>query len=367
MDYTLYGMLSEYIKRTRERIWLEGDPDRDRRAALAVAGVLEMALGGLSFSLAMLLLGVVSATGYGAMKPSNFWMAMGFLLYMTGWFIVMGIGSLKARRWARALVLVGAWVTVFFGTLALALVLYILPEAHNLLTDSGLVSPEAAMGILYFVVGALVLLDVIFPIFAIVFYNLAGVRGTCERLHPEPCWTDRVPLPLLAMGFISAMGCLFIVGGAGTNYVVFLFGRVVSGWAGMLIVLLCSAAFGYVGWGAFKRKIHAWWGAYALVLLTSSSMMLTFSEMEMETLYTQMGYTAEQVMKLEHFHAVNPAMLTFISCVWGIMACIYLVWVRDCFFPEKAKTSVKSYEQIMAERKANEPKASGRPRMRLDD
>lgn len=201
---------------------------------------------------------------------------------------------------------------------------------------------------------------------AISFYDMKGVLGTCERIHPRPCWTDRVPLPLLAMGFISVMGSLSIVTGATTNYAVFLFGCVVAGGSGMLVVLVISVACGYVGWGAFTRKMHAWWGAYALVLATSSSLMLTFSEIDMQILYAQMGYTSGQVARLGQFQILNPTLLTFMSCTWGVMACIYLVWVRDCFRPEKHDAEVKSYEQIKAEEEAARPKEGNRPRMRLD-
>ncbi|VGO11529.1 hypothetical protein PDESU_00073 [Pontiella desulfatans] len=359
--------MKEFFVRAREWVWLEGDPEKDRSVGLMVSGILEIVLGILAFSVAMLLLVVASSAGLGGMKPSHFWIAMGLLFYLAGWFIVMGLGSMKAKRWARALVLVGAWVTVFFGTLGLALVLYILPELHGLMLNSGLIAPAVSMGILYFVILVLFLLQVLFPMVAIAFYSLRGVQVTCERLHPAPCWTDKVPLPLLAMALVSIMGSLSILTGATTNYVVFLFGKIVAGGLGMVIVLAISVACGYIGWGAFSRKIHAWWGAYALVLLTSSSMMLTFSEMDMETLYAQMGYTAEQIERLGQYSAFNPAMLTFISCIWGIMACVYLVWVRDCFYPEKDTTEVKSYARRKAEEEAAEPAAPRRPRMRLED
>jgi hypothetical protein len=359
--------MGDILRKAKEWVWLEGDPERDRSMGLVIAGILEILLGILSFSLAMLLLIVVSTAGLAGLKTSHFWIAMGFQFFLTGWLIVMGLGSIKAKRWARALVLVGAWTAVFFGTLALALVLYILPGILGLMTDSGLVSPTAAMPVLYFIIGVLFVLQILFPLAAIVFYSMGGVRGTCERRNPGSCWTDRIPLPLLAMGFICTMGCFSIITGATTNYVVFLFGKVATGGLGAAIVALLSIGFGYVGWGAFTRKIHAWWGGYALVLLTCSSMMLTFSEMDMETLYGQMGYSPEQIVQLALYDAFNPAMLTFISCIWGIMACIFLVWVRDCFYPEKELGGGPSLSPDSAGKPAGEsPKTSG-PRMRLGD
>lgn len=355
------------IKKVGDAIAKEGDPEKDRSVGLTVFGTLDVLLGVFCFSLAMLLLIVVSSAGLQGLRPLHYSLAMGFLFCSTGWYIVLGLGSVKARRWARALLLVGAWVAVFFGTLALALVLYILPEAYEIMVDSDLMAPELVLGLLYFVVFVLFFLQVIFPMIIVAFYNLDSVRRTCERRNPEPSWTDRCPLPLLAMGFISTLGCLSIVAGATTQYTVFLFGRIVSGWPGMLVVAGLSIACGYVGWGAFTRRMHAWWGAYALVLLTSSSMMLTFAELDMTVLYEHLGYSAAQIEQQTHFLSLSPATLTFIACVWGIMASIYLVWVRDCFTPQMDPAEVKSYQQRKAEEEAAKPEpTTPRNRMRLD-
>ena len=137
--------MKKVLESVVRQVWLEGDPSKDCTVGLVVFGTLEILLGLFCFTLAMLLLIVVSAQGLHGIKPIHYWMAMGFLFYLTGWFIVMGLGSIKAQRWARALLLVGAWSSVFFGTLALALVLYVLPEVYSLLADSGLLPPVAAL------------------------------------------------------------------------------------------------------------------------------------------------------------------------------------------------------------------------------
>jgi len=359
--------MDDWFKNVRERIWLEGDPNRDRSRGLVVFGVLEVGLGILAFSLAMLLLVTVSATGIGGMKLSHFRMSMVFMFLLTAWFIVIGLGSMKACRWARALVLVGAWIAVLFGTFGLALMLYVLPGMYTILLASGQLDPRFALSLLYGIVFSLIVLQVVFPLVAIGFYSLAGVQATCERKHPASCWSDRYPVPLLTLGFILALGGLSIIAESTINYVVFLFGRIFSGMAGMLIMLLISAACGYVGWGALKCKKHAWWGAYALVLLVSSSMMLTFSELDMPVLYSHMGYNEQQIQQLTRVVLLNPATLTFASGIWGVMACIYLVWIRDCFLPGRGPVEIKSF----AQRKAEEEAATKRngvqgPRMRLE-
>jgi hypothetical protein len=360
--------MKDLLKKSREQVWLEKDPDKDWSRGLFVAGLLEMALGILAFSSAMLLMVIVSKTGYGILKPIQVGQCMFLLLFLTGWWIVMGFGSLKARRWAGVLILAGSWVAIFFGSLFMALILYVLPEVHSLMMDSGLWSPSAALNAVYLTVLLLLLLQLVIPLISIAFYSLKGVESTCCRRNPDPCWTDRIPLPLLVMGFIAALGCCSVFTAASFDYVVFFFGRVVSGWAGLIIVLLISAACGYVGWGAFMQKMQAWWSAYAVILTISCSLMLTFAEVEMDVLYAHMGCTPDQIVQLSRYRVLNPAMLSAISGIWGAMACIYLVWVRDCFLPDTKEEEVKSYEQLMAEqKKSEEDPVPRRPRMRLDD
>ena len=80
-----------------------------------------------------------------------------------------------------------------------------------------------------------------------------------------------------------------------------------------------------------------------------------------------MGYSQAQIAGLQQFPFVSPAVLTFVTCIWGIMACTYLVWVRDCFLPEKDVVEVMSYQQRKAEEVAARPPEAARPRMRLED
>ncbi len=354
------------MERVRNGPWMDGDPDRDYSAGLAAFGAAEIVLGALCFMLAAMLFGSVSAAAPGSLLPKHGVPSGIALLLLSAWWSAMGFGSLRARRWARALVIVGAWVAVFYGTLAMALALVVLPEACNAIVDAGVVGPGDAVAVLYAAVGMLFLLHMVFPLAAIVFYGMKGVRNSCERRNPRPCWTDRLPLPLMAMGCISILGSLLVVAGGFENHVVFFFGRVLSGGWGACVLLAVSAGSAYVGWGAFTRRMHAWWGAYVLVLLVCSSMMLTFAEIDMETLYLRMGHGAGDVDRLERFIPFSPAALTFVSCIWGILACIFLVWVRDCFRPAVPAEAVKSYALRKAEEAAAEHQDRPKVRMRLD-
>ena len=358
--------MSDRIKRLFALSVAEGDPEKDHSKGLAVSGICTIFLGVLVFALAWMPLFLVKILDGSQLRPLHAWLATGLLLPLAAWLVMLGAGSIRAARWARALALVGAWITLFFGTLAMALILYILPELYDLLSDAGILAPSDSMGPLYLSVLGLVLLQLVLPMAAIFYYSLKGVQATCERRNPAPCWTDRCPLPLLAMGFISVLGCLAVVLGFSVNYVVFLFGRVLTGWQGFPFVLLISAVCGYVGWGAFTRRKHAWWLAYALIVVTSASMMLTFSELDLYTIYSAIGYGSSDITTSGRFELISPAVLTLITCIWGIMACIYLVWVRDCFLPKADSAVIKSYRQRKAEQLAARSPEPAHPRMRLE-
>jgi hypothetical protein len=98
------------IQKLEHLLEAQSDPSKDPSVGLVVFGTLDILMGIFCFALAMILLIVVSSAGLHDLKPVHFWMTMVLLFYLTGWFIVMGLGSIKGRRWVRALLLVGAWV-----------------------------------------------------------------------------------------------------------------------------------------------------------------------------------------------------------------------------------------------------------------
>ena len=88
------------------------EPHKDRRSGLVVFGALQILLG-LFFFLVLLR---TAATARVNVAQSLF-----FIGVFTFYLVVTGIGSIRGRRWARALIAAvsGAWTV--FGTFGLAL------------------------------------------------------------------------------------------------------------------------------------------------------------------------------------------------------------------------------------------------------
>jgi len=87
---------------------------KDRKGWLIAFGIIQILMG--SFFLLVIPLVLVgmfasSMSGRANAMPVNSHMialAVFFYLLLAAWFISMGIGSIKARRWARALVLISS-------------------------------------------------------------------------------------------------------------------------------------------------------------------------------------------------------------------------------------------------------------------
>jgi len=117
---------------------------KDRKTRLVVFGILQIIFGGLCTLLVpLVILGMImSATvnkGNAAAGASLRMMIPGILIYLllAVWFIWMGIGSIRTRRWARALILISSWLWLITGVLGGVFMLVLLPARYDQMGESG--------------------------------------------------------------------------------------------------------------------------------------------------------------------------------------------------------------------------------------
>jgi len=98
-------------------------PYRDRSAGLVFFGIVEILLGGLT---ALLIPLMVIAAMVGSQRGASSSTDLRFILpnlviyaMIAGVFIWLGIGSIRARRWARELMLVISWLWLVTGVVAM--------------------------------------------------------------------------------------------------------------------------------------------------------------------------------------------------------------------------------------------------------
>jgi hypothetical protein len=177
---------------------------KDRKTGLVVFGILQIILGGLcALIVPFMVIGMIAsaARGDSSAPPINTSMMIpGILFYVlvAVWFIWMGIGSIKARRWARALILVSSWLWLICGICGLVFMLLLMPQMYDRMGQSGQMPPEMAAVMKYVMMGFMTVFYVIIPAVLVLFYGSKNVKATCEFRDSQVRWTDKCPLPVLA-------------------------------------------------------------------------------------------------------------------------------------------------------------------------
>jgi hypothetical protein len=249
------------------------------------------------------------------------------------WFIWVGIGSIRARRWARALSLVFSWLWLIggiIGTIVLFLVVY------NIFA----VSPNAAETykmVIYIMKTVTVVMALVFfilvPGIFILIYSRRNIKLTCEFWDRQVRWTDKCPLAVLILVVLFVFVTISLLGMLSYARVAPAFGTLITGFPAVIILLIVSAAFGYSAWGMYHMDMKVWWIALMLVIVTSVSTALTFYRMGLKGVYFAMIYPKGIEFIREHMSF--KSLLGAVLGSFGIPIVGYLFFVRKYFVRQK--------------------------------
>ena len=271
---------------------------QSRRGLLALFGLIEILIGAACFGLlcVMSILWLFASRLPPEQAPilgtSN--LILSVLLYAgsAAFFVVMGVGTIYARRWARAIMLIVSWPWLLnMVAFLIFLVVMLRPLMARLQDSAQAVFPSAGSfpsgetlpqgahvspAMLVAIPLGLSLFLTILPLAFIVFYTRPGVRHAFDTADTRPCWTDGRPLSVLAMTLViwlGAAGCL-----AGLFYGVFAgFGVLLSGAPAVAANLAVAAATAWLGYALYRMTIGGWWANLAFAVLFHLSWWITLS------------------------------------------------------------------------------------------
>ncbi|MGA3265983.1 MAG: hypothetical protein ABSE16_04080 [Verrucomicrobiota bacterium] len=301
-------------------------PDyKDRSGGLVVFGVLTILLGVVSGMMVpfMLLGQLMNARNPGGPGASLTMLLPVLLMYagMAAILIWLGIGSIKARRWARALLLIFAWSWLIIGVITMAAMMVVFPKLLaniNSNVPAGQQGvPPAALGVILVITGLILgFIFILIPAVWIFFYGSRHVKATCEARDPVRRWTDVCPLPVLAMSlwlwFAVPMLALMPVA---YHAVAPFFGSFLTGAPGALFYLAMAAVWGWAGWRIYRLDVRAWWVLLAVLLLFSASSLLTYTHHDLVEMYRLMGYPEAQLEQMQKS---------------GLLTGNYMAWLTGC-------------------------------------
>jgi len=321
-------------------------PYKDRSFGLSIFGLLTILLGCLTGLLVVLMLMGVIAAARNTRGPhvnlSAFLPAMlvyGILAVALIW---LGIGSVMARRWARALLLIFSWSWLALGGFMMIVMAFMIPKMLAAISRAGATGrqPHPApppMGMVMLVIFLVFgFLFVLLPALWTFFYNSRHVTATCETRDPMACWTDACPLPVLGLCLwllFSVPWMLFmpITGHA----VIPFFGMFLSGFPGALIYLAIAALWGYAAWLLYQMDPIGWWLIlFALVLFIVSSL-LTYELQDAAEMYQRMGYPLEQIRVMQRLGLLAGNRMNWISLFSMLPFLGYLLYIKK-YLPDKS-------------------------------
>ena len=310
---------------------------KDCKTRLTVFGILQIILGSFAAMLVpMMIMGsIVSRVAADETGPpvQTRQMIFGILFYIAAaaWFITVGAGSTKARRWARALILVTSWIWLIGGALGFVFILFIMPGLSEHFGANEDVPAAAATMILTVMGIFMAVFYILIPALLVGFYSGRNVKLTCEHYDPKPRWTDACPLPVLGVSLMLLLGVLSAPSLAISNWVLPFFGTLLSGVGGAAVIIPGCVLLALAGWRIYRLDIKGWWLALLLIIGWGVSAFITFSVVSPQAYYQVAGYTAEQLESFKHMQFMLPGMMKWGILMWSLIITGYLIGIKKYF------------------------------------
>jgi len=312
-------------------------PDRSTRLLLlGIAQVLLGCLCGLMAAMMVVLslLGPMAGAPQGqAMNIQMMIPGMVFYLPLAVAFIWLGIGLVRARRWAWTLTVVLSWMWLIMGVAASVMFVFFMGPMNASIAVQGKLPPEAMMLMLIFLGAGMACIYILLPAVFLVFCHHESVRATCQRRDPKIRWTDRCPMPVLALSIILAFSVVSLSSVVAYGCVMPLFGVLISGAAGAVVIVLIALVLAYLVWGTYRLQMAAWWGTLLLWIAGTLNMVVTFSRTDLMEMYEKMGMPADQLEMIRKTGLVESMSHwgPWAGLVGGASAVGYLLYVRRYF------------------------------------
>lgn len=311
----------------------------DRSGWLTFFGIVQILLGVLcGLMVALVLFASVFPTKEETSVTSLFLAAVMYSAAAIG-FIWLGIGSMKACRWARSLSQLIAWGWLAGGIFGLAGAALILPQAIESATHQTATTPETVAaakfgaGIaLVFIMGFMAIFCIVLPGIMAWFFGSKNVKATCDTNYPQPSWTDACPPLVLFVCLWLAFGAIMSVLTSLLGHHAFpFFGILLTGWPAGLTTLGLGALSGLCAWLLYRLQPAGWWLALACMTLTAISGILSSLQIDNETLLRAMGRSDASIQALQKMGPDFDALRLGAIFVGAVPMLVLMLLIRKYF------------------------------------
>jgi hypothetical protein len=316
---------------------------KDRIVGLVVFGAASVLIGlfcALLIPLTFLSAALTESTGGGGVNLRSAWSVSAMYAVMAVAFVWLGIGSIRARRWACELLLSLSWIWLLTGICSLIIGIVVVPGVIAQLGAGSTLPPEMAMLVMAVTFGVIAVIYVVLPGLFVLFYRSPAVAATCRVRHPDPQWIDRIPRRLLTLMVVWLLLAASVLLMPAYEFFFPFFGLVLTGAAGALLWAIVLAVCVALAVGTSRRAPWAWWGGVALTIAATLSSILTVLRFDLTEIMALMALPADQVAIMERMPILDGWVPVFGSLVvWGTFLA-YLMTLRGYFLPESFEDDV---------------------------
>ena len=309
---------------------------KDRKVGLVLFGVLLllMALGFLGlaglqllFTLSTDLLPEEATFG----SPGLHAVTAAFYVAMGAGVAWLGIGSIRCRRWARAVTLALNWIALAIGLLTIVYMLFLFRSMATAMGQE--LGENQAVAMIPLACASIIIafLYVVLPGAFVLFYRSPHVKATCEHYDPVPRWTDPVPVPVLAGALVLASTVPIVLTPVMGTPMPF-FGEVLTGGRAWLYALLDGGLAAVLLWGHLRRERWAWIGALAFIAANGLSACLTFLGDGLYRLYEAMQVPPQQLEQMEALGILGSMPWLILVSMIGMLG--FWLWMGR-YFPAR--------------------------------
>ncbi len=312
-------------------------PYKDRSVGLTVFGILTILMGCLA-ALMVLLMMIGMAAGarsQNAPNPVSTILPVAFIYGSLAVALVwLGIGSIMARRWARALLLIFSWSWLVMGIFMTAVMPFIMTKTMaNLPPDAKTGQPVMPSGA---ITGIIVVMVIFFGVFFVLvpaiwvfFYNSRHVKATCDARDPVTRWTDSCPLPVLGFCLLLAFSSLMLLVMPFMNHGVLpFFGVFLTGLPGTLLCLALAGVWGWAAWLLYRLDVLGWWLILIALVVFTVSALVTYAHHDVIEMYQLMGYPQTQIDQMQKTGLLTGNHMTWLTSFSLLPFVGYLLFIK---------------------------------------
>lgn len=303
---------------------------KDRRTGLVVFGILELLLAGLCLmevgfmGLVLVFRDALPQASRSQFTAGMILPTMLFYLALGISFVLLGVGSIRCRRWARSLVhiLSAGWLAI--GVPVTLFLAFTMPRIMAAVPAQPGMGTDARRGVIFVATAAVTvlfgLLFVVIPGALFLFYRSPHVKATCEARDPHLRWTDTCPAPVLGLALLLGTTGVYGLLTVPTYRTFPLFGIPVEGFPAQAMLALLFGNSIVLGRFIYRMRAWAFWTSVVLSALWVLSGLLSFQRLGLEGLMKLSGQSPDpQAIALLKAMPPEPlfALVAFVMALWA--------------------------------------------------